>query len=515
MQYTVTGTFAGSSSSTANKINPTPPPTMPTSHTSTCTRRTCHGTSINSRLVLNPPDSPPPVYRPGDVIVNSNDGQSVVHLEALREICRNCHSMDIFLDDAQGDRVCHQCGHVAEGHVLIMNTNMICSSKRNPNSTEQQQQQQQQPSSPSQAEGSSAMETVNHRQSVPLSDSAKPLNGLGTATVSSTSTFAGGKRSRIRKIPSRIRKKRRMTGIIIAEKTATVQQQQQHPATKTSSSITHQQDDDNSISHQHIPVPAPSRGALSFNAASSIPANHSKELDIVWSQPSMLQRRYVPERSISALHVVQPQERETVVSSSRRVTGARVSQHQPRYTNVDKGLRQQVLSAPKMHQNNCRKHIFEVVVAMLLVIFWLEGCRPVEAIETSLPDILTDTQHVISLTDWQLSSKDQVHANLSAPGIVPGDVQTILLRNGVIQDPYLDRNFVTQRHIWMGGDPDPVDGDFTKRQYNTTWVYSTTFETPAPSNTTETSLYWKVILEGVKMGADVAVNGINIGEGTS
>lgn len=314
-------------------------------------------------------------------------------------------------------------------------------------------------------------------------------------------------------------------GIITAEQTATAPQQQ-YPATTNSSSGASQQNnnDDVTISHTLRSVPEQSRDPRSSNATRSVAAGagQSKEMDVLKGQSPTLQHQCIPDRSMSA--GVQPKEseqRSSLPSSrSRETIRARILHHQPLNKNVDsRGQKQQqqqqsVLRVPRVERDNCRQHIFQVVVAMLLVMFWLEGVRPVEAVQTPLSDILTDTQFVISLTDWQLSSDDQVHVNLSAPGIIPGDVQTILLRNGVIQDPYLDRNFVTQRHIWMGGDADPVDGNFTKRRYNTTWVYSTIFETPAPSNTTETSsLYWKVILEGVKMGADVAVNGIQIGEG--
>jgi hypothetical protein len=164
-------------------------------------------------------------------------------------------------------------------------------------------------------------------------------------------------------------------------------------------------------------------------------------------------------------------------------------------------------------------HYFQTIVLWLCAALWLYDFRSVFgaenfdiAISPPLPDILTDTSNVVHLKDWYLSSLDQVYSNLSAPGIVPGDVLSILLSNGIIQDPYYDRNFLTQRHIWMGGEKDPIDGNFTKRQWTTTWIYSTTFETPC-SDDTESSLSWKVILEGVKMGADVRVNGIKIGEG--
>jgi hypothetical protein len=127
--------------------------------------------------------------------------------------------------------------------------------------------------------------------------------------------------------------------------------------------------------------------------------------------------------------------------------------------------------------------------------------------------VVTDSDYnITTLTDWYLSSKDQVYTNISANGLVPGDVISILLRAQIVQDPYQDRNFLTQRHIWMGGEKDPDDGNFTRKEWTRTWIYSTTFSTP-DRNSTET-LSWKVILEGIKMGADILVNGVKVGEGS-
>ena len=42
-----------------------------------------------------------------------------------------------------------------------------------------------------------------------------------------------------------------------------------------------------------------------------------------------------------------------------------------------------------------------------------------------------------------------------------------------------------------------------------TWIYSTVFETPENSTT---GMSWKVVLEGIKMGANVLVNGKQIGQ---
>jgi hypothetical protein len=456
------------------------------------TTRTCHGTSINSRLVLNPPDSPPAVYHPGDVILNASDGQQVC-LDHYRETCRNCGSVQIFLDDAQGDRVCHQCGQVAEGHVLMMNPHQRQQNQQQPKSTLEDT------TSPTETDftGSSRSE----QQLIPLSCDAKPINQhVNQANNKSKLACSGTKRSRVRKIPS-LRKRRRM---MMTEKTATGQQEQSVTATNSTSGYTFL---------QNFVTAAATAGVRQ--------EDESKKEDSTprdsWTAPPALERIIQPQESLPKQ--VDPDNR--VLSTPLQDKGPRVSETHPPEPKLDQNddrvsrssflphFLQCRLPSLRIRKQFLRQHFWQIMVALLLIFLWLEGCRPVLALS---PDILTDTQHVVALTDWNLSSHDHVYSNISASGVVPGDVLTVLLKNGIIQDPYHDRNFLTQRHIWMGGDPDPVDGNYTKRQWTTTWIYSTTFETPAPNNVTEV-LYWKVILEGVKMGADVAVNGIHIGEG--
>ncbi|KAG7364672.1 glycoside hydrolase family 2 sugar binding protein [Nitzschia inconspicua] len=449
--------------------------------------RTYHGTSINSRLVLNPPDSPPPTYHPGDVIVNTSNGQQLF-LERMPETCRNCRSTEIFLDDDQGDRICHQCGHVAEGHIMIMNHRST--SERNHHSLRQ-----------SQGEELSSIEIDDQR--VPLSCNAKPINKYCRDGPSSKLAATAGKRSRVRKIP-RLRKRRRL----LPAKETTVEVVQ-HPALTTSANTNHRNDHESQMPlsvvsqcntfvglHQQTPEQSqPTRIYPPPMERTPIPQK---------STPEPTQRQDDIERKHLPLHRDKPSHDDT--PSRKDITS--VTRKDPR---PDVGWK---FSIPHFGHQSLPplRQLCRAIAAILLVMLWLERCKLVSAVNP-LPDTVTDTQYVISLTDWQLSSHDQSYANLSAPGVVPGDVLTILLNNRIIQDPYHDRNFVTQRHIWMGGDQDPVDGNFTERQWTTTWIYSTTFETPAPSNDTAL-LYWKVILEGVKMGADVAVNGIKIGEAT-
>mmetsp|Transcript_24153 Transcript_24153/g.42439 ORF Transcript_24153/g.42439 Transcript_24153/m.42439 type:complete len:697 (+) Transcript_24153:104-2194(+) len=69
--------------------------------------------TMNSRLVLNRPESPPVAFNP-----RAHARRSHRHLEEDEERCRNCHSVDLITDWPQGDRVCRGCGVVAEGHVM-------------------------------------------------------------------------------------------------------------------------------------------------------------------------------------------------------------------------------------------------------------------------------------------------------------------------------------------------------------------------------------------------------------
>ncbi len=90
---------------------------------------------------------------------------------------------------------------------------------------------------------------------------------------------------------------------------------------------------------------------------------------------------------------------------------------------------------------------------------------------------------------------------------------TFLLQIGLIDDPYIDRNFLTQNRIWIGDQNAGNGHDETIKEVDTlmkrTWIYSTVFEIPDISTTT---MSWRVVLEGIKMGANILVNGKQIGQ---
>jgi hypothetical protein len=88
-------------------------------------------------------------------------------------------------------------------------------------------------------------------------------------------------------------------------------------------------------------------------------------------------------------------------------------------------------------------------------------------------------------------------------------VLTNLLDAGILGDPYYDRNFLTERYVWMG-DHAKDDQIYTNR--TRVWVYTTTFELPTiPEEKLASEISWKLIVEGIKMGAHIALNGIHLG----
>ena len=128
---------------------------------------------------------------------------------------------------------------------------------------------------------------------------------------------------------------------------------------------------------------------------------------------------------------------------------------------------------------------------------WLHT-REVPTWQTVVPD----TSLVVNLgvNNWRLYSTDGRYE--SSPTRIPSDLLTNLMEGGLVDDPYMDRNFLTQRHVWMG---DHVVDDNEHYNRTRTWVYETTFELPTSSDRT-----WKLVVEGIKMGAHLSVNGVHL-----
>ena len=180
--------------------------------------------------------------------------------------------------------------------------------------------------------------------------------------------------------------------------------------------------------------------------------------------------------------------------------------------------------------------------------------------------VLPDTGIVIPLMssptqEWILSSplatpKGHGRQNFTGiPATVPGDLISDLLKEGLFSspspstsskenlsplrdDPYFDRNFITQRHAWMDVDDNdessehdvsrsPHQGQqhYTKfKEWKRPWIYTTMFELPPPSTRNEENdddndnndektllVSWKLVIEGLKMGARVELNGHELG----
>ena len=73
--------------------------------------------TINS-MFLNGPESPPVLFDPY-AAYNNNSSKSIYNNfhDDDEERCRSCHSKAIVTDWPQGDRVCTNCGVVAEGRI--------------------------------------------------------------------------------------------------------------------------------------------------------------------------------------------------------------------------------------------------------------------------------------------------------------------------------------------------------------------------------------------------------------
>ena len=131
--------------------------------------------------------------------------------------------------------------------------------------------------------------------------------------------------------------------------------------------------------------------------------------------------------------------------------------------------------------------------------------------------VVPDTGNVVAMTGpgssapWQLYSDDGKY--LVDKGVeLPSDLLTNLLHAGIIQDPYLDRNFLTQRHIWMG---DHAVNDQVHTNRTRSWIYSTTFALPASESSSSNPWTWYLVVEGIKMGANIEVNGVHLGTVTN
>jgi hypothetical protein len=89
-------------------------------------------------------------------------------------------------------------------------------------------------------------------------------------------------------------------------------------------------------------------------------------------------------------------------------------------------------------------------------------------------------------------------APLVIPAVVPGDLITDLQRSGLVSDPFFELNFLNSS-VW----------------HLRSWSYRTTFELRRTAPPFPRGSALTLILEGVKMGAVVVVNGVELGNATN
>lgn len=145
-------------------------------------------------------------------------------------------------------------------------------------------------------------------------------------------------------------------------------------------------------------------------------------------------------------------------------------------------------------------------------------------------------QNMISLYGehtWTIHSSDGLYQGIQAK--IPGDILSDLHRNNLISYPFFDNYFLSQRRIWMG--PLPPWNDSLSTEYDIpsleqrtrTWVYSTEFgmhsfhtlsnDISPLRNLKQTQdipiQSYVLVVEGIKMGAHIHVNGVHVGTTTN
>lgn len=97
-------------------------------------------------------------------------------------------------------------------------------------------------------------------------------------------------------------------------------------------------------------------------------------------------------------------------------------------------------------------------------------------------------------TAWRAT---EASLGLNITATVPGDVITDLQRAGIIPDPWVDVNFLDNRTLW----------DIAARA----WTYSTTVTLPPPGASPDPTAPLLLVFEGVKMGAHILFDGVELG----
>lgn len=138
----------------------------------------------------------------------------------------------------------------------------------------------------------------------------------------------------------------------------------------------------------------------------------------------------------------------------------------------------------------------------LLLILYLCARATAIAISPDWQTVYSDDSAPLLLHDsWQLYNDDDEEDVIQVPSL-PSDLWTILWKTGrIIDDPYFDRNFLTQRQAWMGN-VTTVDG-LEIRQRTWTFVRSMKELQRAANGTS-----YLLVIESIKMGAVIEADGV-------
>ena len=153
---------------------------------------------------------------------------------------------------------------------------------------------------------------------------------------------------------------------------------------------------------------------------------------------------------------------------------------------------------------------------MCIIIIIIYCAIPLTLVTTeaaTAPDDKQTTTTIIALSGdhgpvWTLRSSDGRYSHLHAR--VPGDILSDLMLNHLIDDPYYDTNFLTQRNVWMGKQKLwNTSAPLQLEQRTRIWIYETILNVDIDPTKT-----YHLVLDGVKMGASISINNVLIGNVT-
>lgn len=111
-----------------------------------------------------------------------------------------------------------------------------------------------------------------------------------------------------------------------------------------------------------------------------------------------------------------------------------------------------------------------------------------------IPIASTTPPYYLDGSNWEAS---ETTLGITIPATVPGDILTDLQRVDIIGDPWFENTFLSNRSLW---DPNVRS-----------WVYTTNFVLPSYL----TNIPLLLVFDGVKMGAQISLNGVPLGNITN